>query len=96
MDPETRVEQTMIQELLEEKVTVVGGAGDEVLGELEEGVEEVSSEVVTTGLAEEVGDDEEASASDHLLLDAGAALHQLTDELHQTRAQTGVSAPSCA
>ena len=29
---------------------VVGGAGDEVLGELEEGVEEVGGEVIATAL----------------------------------------------
>ena len=92
MDPETWVEQTVVQELLEQQVAVVGGAGDQVLGQLEEGVEQVGGEVVPAGLGEQVRDDEEAAAGDDLLLDAGAALHQLADELHQAGAEARVPA----
>ena len=90
VDPEARVEQAMVQQLLQQEVAVVGGTRHEILGQLEEGVEEVSSEVVPTGPGQQVGDDEEAAARDDLLLDAGASLHQLADELHQTGAEAGV------
>ena len=76
MNPEARVEQAVIKKLLEQEITVVGGTGDEILGQLEEGVEEVGGEVLPAGLGEEVGDDKEASAGNDLLLDAGAALYQ--------------------
>ena len=94
MDPEAGVEQTVIQKLLQQKITVVGGTGDGILGQLEEGVEEVRGEVLPAGLGQEVGDDQEAPTSDDLLLDAGAALHQFTDELHQTRTKTWIFAGS--
>ena len=92
VDPETRVEQTVIQQLLEQQVTVVSGAGDQVLGQLEEGVEQVRSQVLSAGPGQEVGDDQEPTACDDLLLNAGASHHQLADELHQTRAEARVLA----
>ena len=82
----------MIQQLLEQQVTVGGGAGDQVLGQLEEGVEQVCSEMLPAGPGQEVGDDQEPAASDDLLLDAGAPHHQLTDKLHQARAEARVLA----
>ena len=45
---------------------VVSGTGDEVLGELEEGVEEVGSEVISAALGEKVGDYKEPATSYHL------------------------------
>ena len=60
------------------------------LGELKEGVEEVRGEVVSAGAAQQVGDHQEAPASDHLLLDAGGPLHKLADELHEGGAEDGV------
>ena len=90
MHPEARVEQAVVQQLLQQEVAVVGGAGHQVLGQLQEGVEEVRGEMFPAGPGQEVGDDEEAAARNDLLLNAGAALHQLTDELHETGAEAGV------
>ena len=67
MDPETRVEQTVVQELLEQQVAVVGGAGDQVLGQPEEGVQEVRGQVLPAGAGQQVGDHQEAPARDHLV-----------------------------
>ena len=92
VDPQRGVEQAVVQQLLEQQVAVVGGAGDQVLGQLEEGVEQVGGEVIPAGLGEQVRDDKEAAAGDDLLLDAGAALHQLADELHQAGAEARVPA----
>ena len=90
VDPETGVEQAVVQQLLQQEVAVVGGAGHQVLGQLQEGVEEVRGEVLPAGPSQQVGDHEEAAAGNDLLLDAGAALHQLADELHQNGAEAGV------
>ena len=90
VDPEARVEQAVVQQLLQQEVAVVGGTSDEVLGQLQEGVEEVGGQMLPAGPGQEVGDDEEAAARDDLLLYAGAALHQLADELHQAGAETRV------
>ena len=49
MNPEARVEQAVIKKLLEQEITVVGGTGDKILGQLEEGVEEVGGEVLPAG-----------------------------------------------
>ena len=92
VDPETGVEQTVIQQLLEQQVTVISGAGDQVLGQLEESVEQVRGEVLPAGPGQQVGDHQEPSAGDDLLLDAGAPHHQLADELHQARAEARVLA----
>ena len=83
VDPQGGVEETVVEELFEEQVGRVGGAGDEVLGQLEEGLEEVEGEVLARAAAEQVGDDEEAAAGDDLLLDGGRGLDQLADEGHQ-------------
>ena len=45
---------------------VVGGAGDQVLGELEEGVEQVGGEVVAAALGQQVGDHQEPTTCNHL------------------------------
>ena len=45
---------------------VVGGAGDEVLGELEEGVEEVGGEVVAAALGKQVRNHQETTTRNHL------------------------------
>ena len=41
VDPQRWVEETVVQELLQQQVRVGGGAGDQVLCQLEEGVQEV-------------------------------------------------------
>ena len=92
VDPQTGIEQTVIQQLLEQQVTVGRGAGDQVLGQLEEGVEQVRGQVFPARAGQQVRDDEEPAASDDLLLDAGAAHDQLADELHQARAEARVLA----
>ena len=45
---------------------VVGGAGDEVLGELEKRVQQVGGQVVAAALRQKVRDHKEPSAGDHL------------------------------
>ena len=92
VDPETGIKQTVIQQLLEQQVTVGRGAGDQVLGQLEEGVEQVRGQVLPARAGQKVGDDEEPASSDDLLLDAGAPHDQLADELHQARAEARVLA----
>ena len=82
VNPEAGVEEAVVQQLLQQQVAVVGGAGDKVpggrqfyvcnvrcnglLGEFEEGVEEVCCEVITGGLGEQVGDHQETLATYHL------------------------------
>ena len=40
MDPERRVEEAVVEQLLQQEVRVVGGARHEVLGQLQEGLKQ--------------------------------------------------------
>ena len=74
--------------LFEQEVSVVRRTGDKVLGQLEEGLEQLQGQVFSRRLAEEVRDDEESAAGNDLLLNAGRALHQLAYEAHQLRTES--------
>ena len=50
-------------------------------------LQQLEREVLAGGSAQQVRDDEEAAAGDHLLLYRGRRLHQLADEAHQLRAE---------
>lgn len=83
VDPQRRVEEAVVQHLLEEQVRVGGGASDQVLGELQEGVEQLRRQVGPGGPAQQVRHHQKAAAGDHLLLDGRRRLYQLADEAHQ-------------
>lgn len=76
--------------LFEQQVGVGRAAGDEVLGEVQEGGQRVGRQVVAAAALQHVRDDEEPAALQHVLLHRAARLHQRAHEPQQLRAGDGV------
>ena len=66
IDHLTRSKSTILCRNKNSRKPVVGGAGDEVLGELEKRVQQVGGQVVAAALRQKVRDHKEPSAGDHL------------------------------
>ncbi|KAF9417493.1 hypothetical protein HW555_005416, partial [Spodoptera exigua] len=72
-----------------EQVGVRRAAGDEVLGEVQEGGQRVGRQVVAAAALQHVRDHEEPAALQHVLLHRAARLHQRAHEPQQLRTEDG-------
>jgi len=69
--------------LLEQQITVGRQAGDQILGEVQEGSQDLEGEVFAGGALQHERDDQEAPILDHVLLHRLRCFHQFTDEAQQ-------------
>ena len=92
VDPERRIEQDVVEQLLQKDVGVGRRRSDQELCEAEEGVENVERQVISGQPLQQVTDDQESPILHHLLLHCGRTLHQLAQERDQLAAD-GIIAP---
>lgn len=69
--------------LLKQQIAVGRQAGDEILGEVQEGSQHLQGQVLARGALQHEGDHQEAAVLDHVLLHGLGGFHQLANEAQE-------------
>lgn len=73
--------------LLEQQIAIGRQAGDQILGQVQEGSQDLQGQVLAGGALQHKGDHQEAAVLDHVLLHGLGRFHQLANEAQELGAK---------